>query len=210
LLLLLLRTGMRIGELLEVKLSDIVLHDRKILIYLGSKNYQGRTVYFNEDAEHALKHWLRLRDSNQKYLFYGVRQEQLCYSTAWSVMRKTLEHAGLADKKYSLHSLRHTFATDMINSGMHIEVLQQLLGHKSIELTMRYARLSDQTREKDYFRAMKIIEQGGNQDEPYRVSNWVSSPKELPLEALSEPHVNLSTHVAPIVQPFPKHQCANN
>jgi site-specific recombinase XerC len=45
----------------------------------------------------------------------------------------------------------HTFATEMIKSGMRIEVLQQLLGHQSIELTMRYARLSDETQEKDYF-----------------------------------------------------------
>ena len=186
LLLLLLRTGMRIGELLEVKLSDIILHDRKILIYLGSKNYQGRAVYFNEDAEHALKHWLRLRDSNQSYLFYGVRKEQLSYSAAWSVMKKTLERAGLADKKYSLHSLRHTFATDMINSGMHIEVLQQLLGHQSIELTMKYARLSDETRERDYFRAMKIIEQGGSEDEPYRVSNALQ--KVFEEKKLLQPH----------------------
>ncbi|NOR24219.1 MAG: tyrosine-type recombinase/integrase [Desulforhopalus sp.] len=186
LLLLLLRTGMRIGELLEVKLSDIILHDRKILIYLGSKNFQGRAVYFSEDAEHALKHWLRLRDSNQKYLFYGVRKEQLCYSAAWSVMRTTLERAGLADIKYSLHSLRHTFATDMINSGMRIEVLQQLLGHQSIELTMRYARLSDETREKDYFRAMKIIEQGGSDDEPYRVSNALR--KVFEEKKLLQPH----------------------
>lgn len=186
LLLLLLRTGMRIGELLEVKLSDIVLHDRKILIYLGSKNYQGRAVYFSEDAEHALKHWLRLRDRNQKYLFYGVRQEQLCYSAAWSVMKKTLERAGLAYKKYSLHSLRHTFATEMINSGMRIEVLQQLLGHNSIEMTMKYARLSDETREKDYFRAMKIIEQGGRDDEPYRVSNALQ--KVFEEKKLLQPH----------------------
>lgn len=186
LLMLLLRTGMRIGELLEVKLSDIVLHDRKILIYLGSKNYQGRAVYFSEDAEHALKHWLRLRDSSQKYLFYGLRKEQLSYSGAWGVMRKTLEHAGLADKKYSLHSLRHTFATDMINSGMRIEVLQQLLGHQSIELTMKYARLSDETREKDYFRAMKIIEQGGSDDEPYRVSNALQ--KVFEEKKLLQPH----------------------
>ena len=63
--------------------------------------------------------------------------------------------------KYSLHSLRHTFATDMINAGMRVEVLQKLLGHKSIELTMRYAKLSAKTREQDYFRAMQIIEQGG-------------------------------------------------
>ena len=186
LLLLLLRTGMRIGELLEVKVSDIVLHDRKILIYLGSKNYRGRAVYFNEDAEHALKHWLRLRDSNQRYLFYGVRKEQLSYSGAWGVMRTTLERAGLEDKKYSLHSLRHTFATDMINSGMRIEVLQQLLGHQSIELTMKYARLSDETRERDYFRAMKIIEQGGRDDEPYRVSNALQ--KVFEEKKLLQPH----------------------
>ena len=186
LLLLLLRTGMRIGELLEVKVSDIVLHDRKILIYLGSKNYQGRAVYFSEDAEHALKHWLRLRDSSQNYLFYGVRKEQLSYSGAWGVMRKTLERAGLANKKHSLHSLRHTFATDMINSGMRIEVLQQLLGHQSIELTMKYARLSDETREKDYFRAMKIIEQGGRDDEPYRVSNALQ--KVFEEKKLLQPH----------------------
>ena len=90
LLLLLLRTGMRIGELLEVQINDIVLSDRKILIYLGSKNYQGREVYFSEDAEHALKHWLRIRDSKKRYLFYGTRGEQLSYTTAWGVMKKTL------------------------------------------------------------------------------------------------------------------------
>jgi len=65
LILLLLRTGMRIGELLAIQINDIVLSDRKILIYLGSKNYQGRAVYFSEDAEHALKHWLRIRDSKK-------------------------------------------------------------------------------------------------------------------------------------------------
>ena len=48
---------------------------------------------------------------------------------------------------------------------MRVEVLQKLLGHKSIELTMRYAKLSAKTREQDYFRAMQIIEQGGNCDE---------------------------------------------
>ncbi len=186
LLLLLLRTGMRIGELLEVEVSDIVLNDRKILIYLGSKNYQGRAVYFSEDAEHALKHWLRLRDSSKRYLFYGVRKEQLCYSAAWRLMRKTLDRAGLSHKKYGLHSLRHTFATDMVNSGMRIEVLQQLLGHKSIELTMKYAKLSDQTRKNDYFRAMKIIEQGGREDEPYRFSDALQ--KVFEEKKLLQPH----------------------
>ena len=186
LILLLLRTGMRIGELLETQINDIVMSDRKILIYLGSKNYQGRAVYFSEDAEHALKHWLRMRDSTKRYLFYGPTLERLSYSTAWGVMRKTMERAGLVHKKYSLHSLRHTFATDMINAGMRVEVLQQLLGHKSIEMTMQYAKLSSKTREQDYFRAMQIIEHGGNCDEPYRVSNALQ--KVFEEKKLLQPH----------------------
>ena len=74
----------------------------------------------------------------------------------------------------------------MINSGMRLEVLQELLGHQSIELTMKYARLSDETREKDYFRAMKIIEQGGSDDEPYRISNALQ--KVFEEKKLLQPH----------------------
>ncbi|RKZ66173.1 MAG: hypothetical protein DRQ48_10985 [Gammaproteobacteria bacterium] len=170
LIMLLLRTGMRIGELLAVKLEDIVLHDQKILIYVGSKNYEGRVVYYSSDAEQALKHWLRTRDKTKRSLFYGHSDKPLSYGAAWSAMRKTLERAGLSDKGYSLHNLRHTFATDMLNAGLRIEVLQQLLGHKDIELTLRYARLSDQRREEDYYRAMAVIQGGGASNEPYRVS----------------------------------------
>lgn len=48
----------------------------------------------------------------------------------------------------------------MLNAGMRLEVLQQLMGHLSIEITLRYARLSDVTREDAYFKAMEIIEKG--------------------------------------------------
>ena len=57
--------------------------------------------------------------------------------------------------------LRHTFATELLNAGMRLECLQVLLGHYSIEETRRYARLSDRTREEEYFKAMDIIEKGG-------------------------------------------------
>jgi len=170
LLMLLYRTGMRIGELLEVKLEDIVLPDQKILIYVGSKNYEGREVYYSSDAEQALKHWLRTRDKTKRYLFYGRLDKPLSYVAAWKVMKKTLERAGLSDKGYSLHHLRHTFATEMINNGMRVEVLQQILGHQDIEMTLRYARLSDKRIEEDYYRAMAVIQKGGESDEPYRVS----------------------------------------
>jgi len=170
LLILLYRTGMRIGELLQVKVDDIILPDQTILLYVGSKNYEGREVYYSSDAEQALKDWLRTRDPTKRYLFYGRSDKPLSYGTAWLVMRNALKRAGLLDKGYSLHNLRHTFATEMINHGMRVEVLQQILGHQDIEMTMRYARLSNQRIEEDYYRAMRIIAGGGGSDEPYRRS----------------------------------------
>lgn len=186
LIMLLLRTGMRIGELLEVKVDDIVLHDQKILLYVGAKNYEGREVYYSADAEQALKQWLRTRDKTRRYLFYGRSDKPLNYVSAWSAMRKTLERAGLLDKGYSPHSLRHTFATEMINAGMRVEVLQQILGHQDIEMTLRYARLSDKRREEDYYRAMMVIQGGGESDEPYRVSTALQ--KVFEEKKLLKPH----------------------
>jgi site-specific recombinase XerD len=169
LILLLLRTGMRIGELLEVQLSDINLSERKILIYVGEKNYQGRAVYYNKDAELALRHWLTERDTQSDYLFPGRSgRGTLSYATARDAMLKALDRAGLSDKGYSLHHLRHTFATDMLNAGMRLEVLQQILGHQEIEMTLRYAKMTDLTREHEYFKAMDRIEQG-ERHEPRRV-----------------------------------------
>jgi site-specific recombinase XerD len=164
-ILLLLRTGMRIGELLKVKLADISQREKKILVYLGEKNFQGRAVYYSEDAALALDQWLDDRNSDSAHLFPGyMGRPSISYVAAWSVMRKALECAGLENKGYSLHSLRHTFATDMLNAGMRLEVLQQLLGHEDIQMTMRYARITDRTREHEYFTAMNIIEQGGRHE----------------------------------------------
>lgn len=168
-ILLLLRTGMRIGELLEVKMTDIIFPERKILIYQGEKNYQGRVAYYSEDAECALQQWQQSRNTNSEYLFSGGSGRQLSYTTARRMMHKTLQDASLSEKGYSLHSLRHTFATDMLNAGMRIEVLQQLLGHREIGVTMRYAKLTDRTREQEYFKAMDRIKQGGHY-EPDRIN----------------------------------------
>lgn len=76
------------------------------------------------------------------------------------VLVKYLEKAGLSHKSYTLHCLRHTFATEVLNAGMRIVCLQQLLGHSPLEMTRRYARLTDRTREEEYFKAMAIIERG--------------------------------------------------
>jgi integrase/recombinase XerD len=161
-ILILLRTGMRIGELLDTKVRDINLRERRIEVFEARKNRVGRVVYLSDDARCALKVWLGRRDSRKEYLFYGSgRSTTLSYETARMIFRRHIEKAGLAHKGYTLHCLRHTFASELLNAGMRLECVQQLLGHSSIEMTRRYARLTDNTRKEEYFRAMVIIERGG-------------------------------------------------
>lgn len=160
LILVLLRTGMRIGELLGLKMIDLDVHERKIHIYEGEKNCLGRVVYLSDDALMALGLWLNKRDKTKEYLFYGLRSN-LCYTSARNIFTQHLRETGLQHKGYTIHSLRHTFASELLNAGMRLECLQLLLGHRDIEMTRRYARLTDKSREEEYFRAMEIIEQGG-------------------------------------------------
>ena len=157
-ILLLLRSGMRIGELLNTKVVDVYLADKKIMVYEGEKNRKGRAVCFSNDAGEALQGWLQKHNSQRDYLFYGRGGNPMSYNNARVIFKKYLTRAGLKHKDYSLHCLRHTFATELLNAGMRIECLQQLLGHSSIEMTLRYARLSDKTREQEYFKATAIIE----------------------------------------------------
>lgn len=158
--LLLLRTGMRIGELLSLKMADINLKDKKIDIIEAQKNRVGRVVYFSKDAARALNRWLKKRNPDQEYIFYGQKGRPLSYETARSMFLYYINQAKLSDKGYTLHCLRHTFASELLNAGMRLECLQQLLGHTSIEVTRIYARLTDVRRREEYFAAMSIIEKG--------------------------------------------------
>lgn len=159
-ILLLLRTGMRIGELLNTKVDDLDLPGQKILICQSDKTLVGRVVYYSDDAKEALLSWLKVRDRFKEYLFYGQGRPSLSYESARSMFNKYLEKAGLMYSGYTLHCLRHTFATDLLNARMRLECLQVLLGHTNLEVTRRYARLTDKTREQEYFAAMERIVKG--------------------------------------------------
>ncbi|MFO7963319.1 MAG: tyrosine-type recombinase/integrase [Desulfobacterales bacterium] len=159
-ILLLLRTGMRIGELLGTKVHDVDLSNHRILIYEADKTGVGRVVYYSGDAREALIAWLHVRNPFKEHLFYGRGRDSLCYECARSMSYKYLEKAGLSYRGYTLHCLRHTFATELLNARMPLECLRVLLGHASLEVTRIYARLADKTREEEYFAAMEKILKG--------------------------------------------------
>jgi site-specific recombinase XerD len=171
-ILVLLRTGVRIGELLNLRVSDVYLRERKIHLVVGEKNRTGRVVYLSLDACRALQEWMRKREEEKPLLFYGQGRNSLSYTAARAMFQRYLKKAGIGEKGYSLHGLRHTCATELLNAGMRIECLQQVLGHSNLEQTRRYARLTDKTREEEYFRAMARIER--------RQKNGEGSPGEVP------------------------------
>ena len=173
-LLVLLRTGMRISELLATRVSEVNIDERRIAIREGAKTRRGRIVYFSDDCRDALKSWLDRRDSQKEFLFYAQGRNTFSYSSAWVMFDRYLKRAGLADKGYTIHCLRHTFASELLNAGMRLECLQPLLGHDSIQATRRYARLTDKTREEEYFRAMAIIERG-EIDGTYRLDHQLQT-----------------------------------
>jgi integrase len=134
---------MRIGELLNTKMIDLNLKEKKIEIFEAQKNRVGRVVYLSSDAISTLRAWIRKRDPAEEYLFYSPQHNMLSYETARYTFKKYINKAGLPHKRYTLHCLRHTYARDMVNADMRLEYLQPILGHSSIEMTRRYARLTD-------------------------------------------------------------------
>jgi len=157
----LLRTGMRIGELMDTRVTDVNLEEKRVEIYEARKTRVGRVVYLSQDACSALNVWLNEHDPQIPYLFYSQLRKKFSYSGARILFVRYITRAGLAHKGYTLHCLRHTFASELLNAGMSLECLQQLLGHSCIEMTRRYARLTDITRRAEYFKAMENIERSG-------------------------------------------------
>jgi integrase/recombinase XerD len=184
-ILVLLRTGMRIGELLDTRVQGVSLKERRIEIYEAQKNRVGRVVYLSDDTLSALGKWFKKRDPQKVFVFYAQGRDTMTYQGARAMFMKYLLKADLAGKGYSLHCLRHTCASELLNAGMRLECLQQLLGHSSVEMTRRYARLTDKSREEEYFRAMSIIERG-QLDGHYRLDDQ--------LQAVSEKKELLSPH----------------
>lgn len=72
-------------------------------------------------------------------------------------MNASLHCAGIT-KRYTPHCLRHTFATQLLNAGVTLEVLKELMGHRSIQNTLKYAQLYEETKRRQYTQAMERVE----------------------------------------------------
>lgn len=141
-------TGMRRAEIASADLSDLNLRDRELLVH--GKGRKERRVVFNHTAARALERYLALRARTaDPALFIGRGGKRLTPKHIWRIFRQTYKLSGL-DEHASPHTLRHSFATHMLEAGVDLETVRELLGHESLATTGMYLSASMAHKRKAY------------------------------------------------------------
>jgi site-specific recombinase XerD len=153
-----LRCGLRVEEVAHLRLQDLDLSQRRILVCRGKGN-KDRVVYISPDAERALREYLKSRSSSKGQEIFLVHKGT-CRGKPISVrgIQKRMEfYARKAGLEISCHHLRHTMATQLLNADADLVTIQDLLGHTRIKTTQRYAKISNVKVQRDYYKAMNLI-----------------------------------------------------
>lgn len=135
-------SGLRISELLNLKMNDIDFKTRTMRI--RGKGDKDRIVLFDEDALDLLNEYNSMRGSSNDFLIYNKNGNKLSSRYVEIMIKKYAERAGIK-KKVTPHVLRHSFATHLLKHGVDIRIIQQLLGHASLSTTQIYTSVDMET-----------------------------------------------------------------
>ncbi len=146
-------TGVRVGELTNIKVKDIDLSSRTILI-LGKGNKE-RIVTYGDYCEESLKRYLNygyiiLNRNNSDYLFLNKNGGTLTERGVRYILDEIIKKTSL-NKNISPHMIRHSFATHLLNEGCDLLTVQKLLGHESIKATQIYTHLTTDRLKEVYY-----------------------------------------------------------
>ena len=136
-----LNCGLRISELVGLNLSDIQGETLRIL----GKGNKVRILYLNEACQSALREYLAVRrpiaGRDADALFLSARNERISRSRVHAMVKKRLGQAGINASEYSSHKLRHTAATLMLQNGVDVRAVQEVLGHDHLNTTEIYTHI---------------------------------------------------------------------
>ena len=139
-----LNCGLRISELIGLDVTDI--HDDALRI-LGKGN-KVRVVYLNQACKDALARYMAVRrpitGRDKNALFLSAQNQRISRSTVHALVKKHLSAAGLDSEKYSSHKLRHTAATLMLQNGVDVKAVQEVLGHEHLNTTEIYTHIDNE------------------------------------------------------------------
>ncbi len=146
-------TGVRVGELVNIKVKDIDFSNKNILI-LGKGNKE-RFVQFGEYCEEILNEYLSdgrntLNTKDSDYLFLNNNGGELTERGVRFILDKLIKQTGI-NKNISPHMIRHSFATHLLNEGCDLLTVQKLLGHESIKATQIYTHVTTDRLKEVYY-----------------------------------------------------------
>jgi integrase/recombinase XerD len=134
-------TGLRISELLSLRVDDMLeCGSIKDEVTVKGKGDKERLAVVNPRARAVLERYLQAH--HKGWLFPGKRGSHLSRQQAFNLLKAVAVKAGLDPALFSPHVMRHSFATHMIRNGLDIRIAQELLGHASISSTQIYTKLS--------------------------------------------------------------------
>lgn len=140
-LVLFLNCGMRISELVALNLNDVRGDQIRIL----GKGNKERMLFLNEACRSALDEWLEERShmasTDPNALFITRRHTRMTRDAVHYMVKQRLKKAGLDQDLYSSHKLRHTAATLMLQNGVDVRTLQEVLGHENLNTTQIYTHV---------------------------------------------------------------------
>ncbi len=145
--------GLRISECINIKLSDINITENEILI--KGKGNKERIVIFGNKTKKILETYIQqvrpkfIKDTTS-YLFLNHRGNKI---TARSIERIIKTLAILTNLKLTPHTFRHSFATDLLDNGADLKMVQELLGHASLSTTQIYTHLTEEHLKREYSKA---------------------------------------------------------
>lgn len=138
-----LNCGLRISEIVGLNISDFHGDGLRVI----GKGNKERIVYLNESTKRALEEWLNIRSNIvpqfEPAMFVSTRRTRISREMVHSMVKKNLLRAGLDPTQYSSHKLRHTAATLMLQNGVDIRTLQEVLGHEHLNTTQIYTHVDN-------------------------------------------------------------------
>ena len=142
-LMLFMSCGLRVSELVSLNTTDIYDYHLRVL----GKGNKERTVYLNDACRAALDRYLEVRRSpappRVAALFLSNRRTRMSVDAVQVMVKKNLTKAGLDASLYSTDKLRHTAATLMLQNGVDVRTLQEVLGHENLNTTQIYTHIDN-------------------------------------------------------------------
>lgn len=134
-------SGLRVSEVVKLKICDLDLDQGIIHVKCGKRRKDRNTIIPNNLIE-ELKSYIKFRRDNNPYLFPGIGEnEHLSIRSAQKIVKRAATLAGI-NKRVYVHALRHSFATHLLENGVDIKNIAELLGHNRLDTTMIYLHTS--------------------------------------------------------------------